>query len=105
MQSPDLGWGDRVLTGYRSATTILPPRALEGAGQVSNFKLNLPTDIPWRRKCVSRDMLDPHVGDQTAPLRWRSSIAIFEYEPDADSQNYAGMNISYLKVVCSITGY
>ena len=72
---------------------------------MSNFKLNLPTDIPWKRKCVSEDMLDIRLGDAKAPYRWRSSIAIFEYEPEDDSQNYDGMVISYLKVVCTITGY
>jgi hypothetical protein len=72
---------------------------------MSNFKLNLPTDIPWRRKCVSEDMLDPKLCDARAPLHWRSSIAVFEYEPDKENQNYDGFIISYLKVSCSITGY
>jgi hypothetical protein len=74
---------------------------------VSNFKLNLPTDIPWRRKCVSEDMVVPHFhfGHGELPPRWRSSIAIFEYEPDDENQDYVGMVISYLKVVCTITGY
>ncbi|HEX8593853.1 MAG TPA: hypothetical protein VF682_11285 [Pseudomonas sp.] len=72
---------------------------------MSNFKLNLPTDIPWVRRCVSNDMIDRNLCDRTSPLRWRSSIAIFEYEPDEENQTYQGMTITYLKVSCSITGY
>ena len=72
---------------------------------MSNFKLNLPTDIPWVRRCVSSDMMDHTLCDTTAPFRWRSSIAIFEYEPEAENQTYDGMTITYLKVTCSITGY
>jgi hypothetical protein len=68
-------------------------------------ELALPTDIPWRRKCVSADMLDRAICDDTGPYRWRSSMAIFEYEPPDDKQTYAGMRITYLKVSCSITGY
>jgi hypothetical protein len=79
--------------------------ATKGVRGVSNFKLNLPTDIPWRRKCVSKDMIDLSADDAVSPFRWRSSIAIFEYEPEEADQNYAGMTISYVKVACTITGY
>ncbi len=72
---------------------------------MSNFKLNLPVDIPWRRKCVSQQMVDRQLCDGEAPPRWRSSIAVFEYEPEAENQNYEGMTISYLKLACTITGY
>lgn len=72
---------------------------------MSNFKLNLPTDIPWVRKCVSQDMIDDRLCDVKSPLRWRSSIAVFEYKPEDEFQNYEGMTISYLKVTCTITGY
>lgn len=72
---------------------------------MTNFKLNLPVDIPWERRCVSADMIDAHLCDTTSPPRWRSSIAIFQYEPDKENQNYEGMTISYLKVACTITGY
>ena len=34
---------------------------------MSNFKLNLPTDIPWERICVTRDMLDPVACDDNLP--------------------------------------
>ena len=72
---------------------------------MSNFKLNLPTDIPWIRKCVSDDMTDDKLCDIKSPFRWHSSIVVFEYKPEDEFQNYEGMTISYLKVVCTITGY
>lgn len=72
---------------------------------MSNFKLNLPTDIPWIRKCVSQDMVDDKLCDRKSPLRWRSSIAVFEYKPEEEYQNYEEMTVSYLKVTCTITGY
>ncbi|MFC6083001.1 PASTA domain-containing protein [Sphaerisporangium aureirubrum] len=67
--------------------------------------LQLPVDIPWKRLCVSEDMLDKQVCDREFPMRWRSSLAVFSYEPPEDVQAYEGMTVSYLKVVCSITGY
>ncbi|WP_347159201.1 hypothetical protein [Pontibacter chitinilyticus] len=72
---------------------------------MSNFKLNLPTDIPWVRKCVSQDMLDDKLCDKKSPLRWRSSIAVFEYKPEEEYQNYEGLTVSYLKVTCTVAGY
>jgi hypothetical protein len=72
---------------------------------MQNFRLSLPTDIPWRRKCVSEDMLDPVLCDRTSPFKWRSSIAIFEYSPSDENQQIDGVRISYLKVSCTITGY
>jgi hypothetical protein len=39
---------------------------------VSTFKLSLPTDIPWRRMCVTKDMLDPYMCDDDRPPRWHS---------------------------------
>ncbi len=72
---------------------------------MSTFNLRLPLDIPWSRRCVSDDMIDRRTGDSEAPYRWRSSLAIFDYEPPEEYQNYPGAIISYLKVVCSITGY
>lgn len=67
--------------------------------------LSLPIDIPWRRLCVSEDMLDQQGCDRRFPLRWRSSVAVFSYEPDEDYQNYEGMTVSYLKVAFTITGF
>jgi hypothetical protein len=67
--------------------------------------LQLPVDIPWIRLCLSEDMLDPRVCDRIFPFKWRSSVVVFSYEPPSDSQAYKGMIVSYLKVVCSITGF
>lgn len=66
--------------------------------------LAFPTDIQWRRLCVSPDMLVRDVCDRDFPPRWRSSIAVFTYEPPEDQQTYPNHLVSYLKVSCSITG-
>lgn len=65
----------------------------------------LPVDIPWRRLCVSDDMIDSDVCDRKFPYRWRSSIAVFGYEPPEDQQTYDDMVVSYLKVACTITSF
>ena len=61
--------------------------------------------VPWSRLCVSQDMIDREICDRKFPFKWRSSLAVFGYEPPADYQNYPGMTVSYLKVVCTITGF
>ncbi|WP_119271171.1 PASTA domain-containing protein [Taklimakanibacter deserti] len=66
--------------------------------------LSLPVDIPWKRLCVSADMIDEKVCDRVFPYRWRSSVAIFSYEPPDEHQTYENMIVSYLKVACTITG-
>ena len=66
--------------------------------------LSLPVDIPWKRLCVSEDMIDENVCDRKFPYRWRSSIAVFSYEPPQEHQTYEDMIVSYLKVACTITG-
>jgi hypothetical protein len=65
----------------------------------------VPVDIPWRRIAFSEDMLDKTACDRTLPLRWRSSVAVFTYQPPDDQQQMDGLLISYLKVACTITGY
>lgn len=72
---------------------------------MSSFKLNLPTDIPWKRICVTEDMIDRVVCDTELPPKWHSSIAVFKYVPPDDSQLHTGYKISYLKVTATITGY
>lgn len=67
--------------------------------------LALPTDIPWRRRCVSPDMLDPVICDTQFPLKWRSSIAVFTYEPPEPEQTLPDSIVSYVKVSCTITGH
>lgn len=66
---------------------------------------SLPIDIPWRRIAFSSDMIDRVACDRSLPPRWRSSVAVFAYEPPADQQRTDGMLVSYLKVSCSITGF
>src|SRR5690606_9649734 len=72
---------------------------------MSNFKLNLPTDIPWKRSCVTEDMIDKVVCDDELPGKWRTSMAVFKYTPEEDYQLFPDYDISYLKVSATITGY
>lgn len=66
---------------------------------------SVPIDIPWHRIAFSRDMMDKVACDRKLPLRWRSSVAVFEYEPPIDQQQIDGYLVTYLKVACTITGY
>ena len=50
---------------------------------ISTF--SLPVDIPWRRIAFSSDMMDKTACDRTLPPRWRSSVAVFDYEPPMNS--------------------
>jgi hypothetical protein len=72
---------------------------------MSNFKLNLPTDVPWERICVTEDMIDKVVCDKRLPAKWQTSMAVFKYRPDAEYQLYPQYTITYLKVTATITGY
>lgn len=65
--------------------------------------LNLPTEIPWERICVTKDMVAR--GPRDLPGKWRSSIAVFQYVPGEDYQAYEGREISYLKVAVTVCGY
>jgi hypothetical protein len=69
------------------------------------FNLNLPQDIPWKRICVTRDMIDRIVCDVNLPAKWQTSLAVFEYVPEEEFQLYPDYNITYLKVTATITGY
>jgi hypothetical protein len=71
----------------------------------STFRLGMPTDIPWRRICVTEDSLDRVVCDDKLPAKWQSSIAVFQYVPPEDDQLFPDYDISYLKVTTTITGY
>lgn len=72
---------------------------------VSSFSLNVPTDIPWRQICVSQDMMDKLPCDKKIPLRWKSSVAIYRYDPDDDYQPYDDLRITYLKVGLTIAPF
>ena len=71
----------------------------------TSFKLGLPTDIPWKRRCVTNDMIDRAVCDTTLPPKWQSSVALFEYTPPEEFQEFPDYEISYLKATVTITGY
>lgn len=67
--------------------------------------LDIPTDIPWRRICVSEDMLDPVPCGNEYPPRWRSSLAVFRYDPTDEYQPFDDHIISYIKVVATIAPF
>lgn len=67
--------------------------------------LALPIDIPWKRLAASSDMIDEQYGDRKFPPKWKSSLSIFYHEPDDLPETYCDRKITYLKIVCSITGY
>lgn len=66
---------------------------------------SLPIDIPWQRIAFSDDMIDRVACDRELPSRWRSSVAVFEYEPPEDQQRSDDFRVTYLKVSCTITGF
>lgn len=72
---------------------------------MSSNSLSLPVDIPWERWCVSEDLIDLVPCDTDRPAKWQSSIAVFRYVPEDDYQGYSGRKITYLKVVCTISGF
>jgi hypothetical protein len=72
---------------------------------MSAFKLSLPTDIPWRRVCVSEDMIDPVACDNERPARWHSSLAAFRYDPAEEYQPYPTEVVSYIKLVATIAPF
>jgi hypothetical protein len=72
---------------------------------MATSSFTLPVDIPWTRIGVSEDMIDPSPCDRQFPFRWRSSVAVFFYEPTEEYQTYDGMVVTYFKVTFSITGF
>jgi hypothetical protein len=72
---------------------------------MSNFKLNLPTEIPWERICVTEDMIDRNICDSRFPAKWQTSMAVYKYVPEEEYQLYPKYRITYLKVTATITGY
>jgi hypothetical protein len=67
--------------------------------------LAVPTDIPWRRICVTGDMLDPEPCDLIVPPRWRSSIAVFRHDPPDEFQPLPHSRVSYLKVCVTLAPF
>ncbi len=73
---------------------------------MSTFNLGLPTDIPWKRKCFTDDMVHSPICGSTPPPPWKPSIAVFEFTPDDEYQSLLetdNQRITYLKVTVSIT--
>ena len=69
------------------------------------FALSVPTDIPWRRVCASGDMHDADPCDLAVPPRWRSSIALFRYDPEDSFQPYHDLHVTYLKLTVTLTPF
>jgi hypothetical protein len=67
--------------------------------------LSLPVDVPWERLATSQDMFAVSI-DSDLPVLWRSSLAVFTYDPEPDP-DLANPNelTSFLKVVATVTGY
>jgi hypothetical protein len=72
---------------------------------MSGINLSLPVDIPWKLLATSQDMMDTTVGGASFPPKWRSSVAIFTYEPELTPEEQGERRVTYFKVACSITGY
>jgi hypothetical protein len=80
---------------------------LRRRNKMENELIPLPLDIPWKLIGVSPDMMDTQFCNKRFPFNWRSSLAIYAYEPKADDipEELADKRITFLKVSCSITGY
>lgn len=74
---------------------------------MSNFRLNLPVDVPWTLIDASQDMMDITFCNKKYPSPFKSSMAIFAYEPKSEElpEEFCGRKICFLKISCSITGY
>ena len=70
--------------------------------------MSLPVDIQWRRLAIDHDAMWQMAGDGSAhhPDLWNPSVAVFYGFPDDTSlpTGYAESKITYLKVVCTLTG-
>lgn len=72
---------------------------------MQSFRLNYPTDIPWKRICVTSGMIDPVVCDERLPSKWQTSLAVFKYVPEDEFQTFPDYKITFLKITATITGY
>lgn len=72
---------------------------------MASFRLAYPTDIPWKRRCVTTAMLDPRPCGPPSPPRWQPSIAVYEYQPPDDYQELQGHTVSFLKVTVTLSGW
>jgi hypothetical protein len=67
--------------------------------------MSLPINIPWKLMASSRDMMDVSA-DDTIPYPWRSSLAIYAYEPSPADLDPAlcDQRLVFIKVSATITG-
>jgi len=72
---------------------------------MAGINLSLPVDIPWKLLATTPGMMDTTIGSGAFPPKWRSSLAIFMYEPELTPEDESDRRITYFKVVTSITGY
>jgi hypothetical protein len=74
---------------------------------MSSFRLDLPIDIPWTLIESSSDVMDVTWCNKRYPPPFRSSIAVYAYQPSADNlpSELCGSHVAYLKISCSISGY
>ncbi len=71
-------------------------------------ELNSSLDIPWTLIDSSKDLMDVTFCNKKYPPPFRTSVAVYAYEPKQDNlpqEITCGHRLVYLKVSCSITGY
>lgn len=69
--------------------------------------LRLPLEIPWKLIGASADMMDTRFCNKQYPYRWRSSLAMYLYEPPPEEQDerLCGQRIAFVKVAATVAGY
>jgi hypothetical protein len=79
---------------------------LNQEGIMSLQDVALPIDVPWKLIATSNDMLATHKNVFPNAM-WKSSLAVFAYDPDLSDlpETFTDRELSFLKVVCSITSY
>src|SRR3954464_4538940 len=83
------------------------PIRLRSGSSMTNFRLNLPVDIPWKLIDSSPDMTDRSFCDKRSPNPFRPSLAIYACAPKAEElpEELCGDQIAYLKISCTIAGF
>ncbi len=72
--------------------------------------MSLPSDIVWKRLALDEEMMWKPPAAYAAiakyPPAWHPSVTIFHANPDEEMvpEEYQNETITYLKVVCSLTG-
>ncbi len=71
--------------------------------------MSYPSSMVWTLLSTSDDMLATHA-DQFPHAMWRSSLAVFAFDPDPadypeDAEEFKNRQLTFLKVVASITSY